>query len=53
MANHLYTGNREPAVDELLNDEIASLLMRRDGIEVTAVRQVVEETKAAIRSRED
>ena len=43
MTNHLYTGNCEPTVDELLNDEIASLLMRRDGIQFTDVRQIIEE----------
>lgn len=53
MTNHLYTGNCEPTVDELLNDEIASLLMRRDGIQFTDVRQIIEDTKAAIRLRED
>jgi hypothetical protein len=53
MVNQLYSGNREPTVDELLNDEIADLLMRRDGIQFTDVRQIVEETKAAIRLRDD
>ena len=53
MTNRLYTGNREPTVDELLNDEIVGLLMRCDGIRLTDVRQIVEETKATLRSRED
>ena len=53
MVNRVYTGNCEPSVDELLDDEIARLLMRRDGIQLTDVRQIVEETKAAINLRED
>jgi hypothetical protein len=51
MANEFYTGNCEPSVDELLNDQIATLLMRRDGIKLTDIRRIVEETKAALRSR--
>ena len=48
IRDRLYTGNREPTVDELLDDEIAGLLMRGDGIRLTDVRQIAKDTKTAI-----
>ena len=53
MAKHPFGKNCEPTIDELLNDHIAGLLMARDGIGVADVRQVLENTKAALRLRDE
>ena len=34
--------NREPSLDELLDEPIVRLLMRRDGVEAHEVRALVE-----------
>jgi hypothetical protein len=46
----LYSGNIEPAIDELLRDPIAHLLMARDGIDASEILAVVERAGAALRS---
>ena len=45
---NLYSGNREPTVDELLHDEIANLLMARDGLDASDVFRVVDEARTAL-----
>ena len=48
MRTGLYSGNREPTIDELLDDEIAALLMARDGVEPSDIFTVVEAAKIAL-----
>jgi hypothetical protein len=48
-----YSKNTEPALDELLNEHITSLLMARDGVQVGDVVALVEHAKAALRLREE
>ncbi len=45
---NLYSGNREPTVDELLHDEIANLLMARDGLDAADVFRVVDAARTAL-----
>jgi hypothetical protein len=42
---HLYSGNSEPTIDELLSDDIATFLRRRDGLHVTDVIRAIEQAK--------
>ncbi len=41
----LYCGNAEPSIDELLNDPIADLLMKRDGIAPREVRALMADAR--------
>jgi len=43
----LYCGNAEPSIDELLDDPIAQLLMRRDGVAPEACRAVMRRAAKA------
>ena len=43
----LYSDNAEPAVEELLTDPIAQLLMSRDGLEMEDVRAHIEDARKA------
>jgi hypothetical protein len=47
----LYRDNTEPAVEELLADPIAHLLMSRDGLEVEAVWAQIEDARMKLRRR--
>jgi hypothetical protein len=47
----LYSDNVEPAVEELLTDPIAHLLMSCDGLEVEAVWAQIEDTRKKLRRR--
>jgi len=49
MANSAYSKNREPTIDELLDEHITSLLMARDGVQRADVVELVENTKTALR----
>ena len=49
VPNRLYDANKEPKLDELLNDHIASLLMARDGVSVADVHRIVDETLSRFR----
>jgi hypothetical protein len=42
MAECIYCANLEPSIEELLNDHIAALLMRRDGVRPGEVIAVME-----------
>ncbi len=46
----LYSGNHEPSVDEMLEDPIVGLVMRRDSVTADEVRSVMD---AASRRRGD
>ena len=48
MRTGLYSGNHEPTVRELLDDEIANLLMARDGLDASDVFRVVDEARTAL-----
>ena len=39
-----------PSLDELLRDPIAQLVMRRDGIDESIVRQVIHDTNCRLRN---
>ena len=41
----MYVGNREPSIDELLNDPIARLLMRRDAVDAEIIRSLIDDIK--------
>jgi hypothetical protein len=52
MATSTYSKNSEPTLDELLDEDITSLLMARDGVQVADVIELVENAKAALRLRD-
>ncbi len=47
----LYFGNREPPLEEVLDDPIVRLLMARDGLPLDEARAYVERVRAALRAR--
>ena len=47
----LYSDNAEPAVEELLTDPIAQLLMSRDGLEMEDVRAHIEDARKKLRRK--
>jgi hypothetical protein len=47
----LYVGNREPLLDEVLNDPIVRLVMARDGLPLEEVWVHVEAARRRLRER--
>ena len=47
----LYIGNREPPLDEVLNDPIVGLLMARDRLTREVVRAQMEAAQRHLRNR--
>jgi len=48
---HLFCGNAEPSIEELLNDSAAAVLMDRDGITADEVRDLMETMRWRRRDR--
>lgn len=46
-ARHLYSGNEEPTLAELLDDPVMDAILQRDGLTVDHVIDVVLEAQAA------
>jgi hypothetical protein len=44
--------SREPSLEEILADPIAQALMRSDGVEVVALRRLLEEIHSGLSGRE-
>ena len=51
MTNWLEAG-KEPAVDELLDDEVTQLVLARDGLGAEEVRMSMREARQALRRRD-
>lgn len=47
----MYVRNNEPSVDELLSDEVAQLVMARDGLSDDAVRALFREVGRRLEAR--
>ena len=47
----LYVGNREPPLDEVLNDPIVRLVMARDGLPPEEARAHIEAARRRLRER--
>ena len=48
----MYLRNREPSLDELLDDPITRAVMARDGLCVETVRALVAETRRRLQGRD-
>ncbi|HEX9490279.1 MAG TPA: hypothetical protein VF930_08340 [Stellaceae bacterium] len=48
----MYVRNREPSLDELLNDPVTRLVMARDGFSDEAVRTLLAEARQRLEARE-
>ena len=49
----MYVRNREPSLDELLNDPVTRLVMARDGFSDEAVRTLLQETRRRLMTRDN
>ena len=49
---YMYLRNREPSLDELLDDPVARAVMARDGCSEDAVRALVAETRQRLRTQD-
>ncbi|HZB91838.1 MAG TPA: hypothetical protein VE397_10380 [Stellaceae bacterium] len=47
----LYVGNREPPLDEVLDDPIVRLVMARDGLPPEEVRAHIESARRRLQQR--
>ena len=47
----MYLRNREPSLDELLDDPIARAVMARDGLSAETIRALVVETRRRLQGR--
>ena len=47
----MYIRNHEPSIEELLSDEIARLLMARDGLSDQIVRALVRDVQRRLQAR--
>jgi len=45
QAGPMYVRNREPSLDDLLNDPVTRLVMARDGFSDEAIRQLIAEAR--------
>jgi hypothetical protein len=52
QAGPMYVRNREPSLDELLNDPVTQLVMARDGFSDEAVRTLIAETRQRLLARD-
>jgi hypothetical protein len=48
----MYIRNREPSLDELLNDPVTRLVMARDGFSDEAVRTLIAEARQRLLARD-
>ena len=48
----MYVRNREPSLDELLNDPVTRLVMARDGFSDEAVRMLLAEARQRLLARD-
>jgi hypothetical protein len=44
-------GGVEPKLEELLNDPLTTALMRRDGVSVASLRELISSTRRGLRER--
>jgi hypothetical protein len=44
-------GGVEPKLEELLNDPLTAALMRRDGVSVASLRELISSTRRGLRER--
>ena len=51
MVRHHKGPNAEPTLDDLMLDPIIHLLMRRDGVDEGAVRQIARDAALRLRNR--
>jgi hypothetical protein len=49
----MYVRNREPSLEELLNDPVTRLVMARDGFSDEAVRTLIAEARQRLLERDD
>jgi hypothetical protein len=47
MENALFRGNREPSLDQVLSEPIVQMMMRRDGIDETSIRRLMQKAAGA------
>jgi len=47
----MYLRNREPSLDELLDDPVTRAVMARDGLSAEAIRALVLETRRRLHDR--
>ncbi|HEX7967160.1 MAG TPA: hypothetical protein VF502_03000 [Stellaceae bacterium] len=47
----MYVRNREPSVDELLNDPVMQLIMARNGLSDEAVRALIADLKRRLQAQ--
>lgn len=47
----MYVRNREPSVDELLNDPVMQLIMARSGLSGEAVRALIADIKRRLQAQ--
>lgn len=45
QAGPMYVRNREPSLDDLLNDPVTRLVMARDGFSDEAIRRLIAEAR--------
>jgi hypothetical protein len=48
MVERLFSGNREPSINELLSDEIARFLRTADGLDLADIIREVEAARSNI-----
>jgi len=48
----MYVRNREPSLDELLNDPVTRLVMARDGFSDQAIRTLLSEARRRLLDRD-
>ena len=48
----MYLHNREPSLEDLLNDPIARAVMARDGFSAEAIRALVAETRQRLHAQD-
>ena len=53
QAGPMYVRNREPSLEELLNDPVTRLVMARDGFSDEAVRTLIAEARQRLLERDD
>ncbi len=51
MRDPIFSANKEPTVEELLADPIASLLLARDGVQPREVLAIIEQVRTVLRQR--
>jgi len=49
----LYSGNREPPLEELFEDPMVQLVMRRDGLSAEDVRSCIERARCRLNGQPD